>query len=227
MKKEDFKNLIKTNPFFNLGDAVYDFLVEDIITMKLPPNQRISESHIANELCISRSPVKMAIDKLIEEKLISKHDNKSLNISNVDPQDYLKICQARIAIEGNAAFLAATHINDDELRELDLLTKEYKLALSSPNMTNFEVVDHKFHSIIVSSSHNSYLIEMYNTIQSRILRYRYYIRLRLGENDLISLLKDDPKRHHAIFTAIKSGYSSVAKTEIEFHIDGMRDILVR
>ncbi len=63
---------------------------------------------------------------------------------------------------------------------------------------------------------------MYEIIQLRILRYRYYARYRLGEKALHSMIKNDHRSHQAIFSAIKIGYSTLAKNEIELHIDGMK-----
>jgi DNA-binding GntR family transcriptional regulator len=226
MNREDFQDILKKYPFSVLKDVVYDFLLKDIITMKQPPGQKISEAQIANELGISRSPVKMAIDKLIEERLIIKYENKVLRVAPVDPGDYLKIRQARTAIEGSSGFLAAKNITPQELIELKKLTDEYKLIIADPTLKNFEIIDHKYHTVIVNASHNPYLIEMYNCIQNRILRYRYFIRHRFGEKSLHAVLQNDPKIHYAIFSAIKDGYSASAKSELELHIDGMREFFI-
>ncbi|WP_412523925.1 FCD domain-containing protein [Clostridium sp. JS66] len=84
------------------------------------------------------------------------------------------------------------------------------------------IADHQYHTAIVKASHNSYLIEMYDIIQLRILRYRYYARYRVGEKVLFSMIKNDHRSHHAIYCSMKIGYSTLAKNEIEIHIDGMK-----
>ncbi|MHC1731930.1 MAG: GntR family transcriptional regulator [Bacteroidales bacterium] len=222
MDKKEFQDTIINHPFSVLKDVVYDFLLKDIIALRLSPGQKISEAHIASELGISRSPVKMAIERLIGERLVMRSENKVLRIALLETKDYLEICNARKALEGSAAFFAAGNITDEEIYNLEKLTKEYKAALSEPSLTNFELADHKYHTAIIIASHNSYLIEMYEIIQLRILRYRYYARYRLGEKALHSMIKNDHRSHQSIFSAIKIGYSTLAKSEIELHIDGMK-----
>lgn len=226
MNRKEFQDIIHNHPFSVLKDVVYDFLLKDIITLRLAPGQKISEAHIAGEFGISRSPVKMAIERLICERLVIRSENKVLRIAQLETLDYLEICNARKALEGSAAFFAAGNITDDEILDLEVLTKEYKEALSEPSLTNFELADHKYHTAIIKASHNPYLIEMYDIIQLRILRYRYYARYRLGEKALYSMIKNDHRGHYAIFTAIKAGYSTLAKNEIELHIDGMKPLVI-
>jgi DNA-binding GntR family transcriptional regulator len=222
MDRKAFQNTIEKHPFSVLKDVVYDSLLNDIITLRLTPGQKISEAHIASELGISRSPVKMAIEKLIGERLVIRSENKVLRVAQLETFDYLEICNARKALEGSAAFFAASNITDDEILNLERLTMEYKSSLSNPSLINFELADHQYHTAIVKASHNSYLIEMYDIIQLRILRYRYYARYRIGEKALYSMIQNDHRSHNAIFSAIKAGYSTLAKAEIELHIDGMK-----
>lgn len=222
MDRKEFQDTIINHPFTVLKDVVYDSLLKDIITLRLAPGQKFSEAHIASELGISRSPVKMAIERLIGERLVIRSENKVLRIAQLETQDYFEICNARKALEGSAAFFAAENITDSEILLLEMLTKEYKVVLSEPSLTNFELVDHRYHTAIIKASHNPYLIEMYNIIQLRILRYRYYARYRLGEKMLFDMIKNNHRSHHAIFCAIKTGYSTLAKKEIEIHIDGMK-----
>ncbi|MGE5627220.1 MAG: GntR family transcriptional regulator [Solirubrobacterales bacterium] len=222
MDSKEFQDTIKKHPFAVLKDVVFDFLLKDIIMLRLTPGQKISEANIASELGISRSPVRMAIDKLISERLVIRSENKVLRVAQLETMDYLEICNARKALEGSAAFFAANNITEEEIINLERLTKEYKTALSEPSLTNFELADHQFHTAIVRASNNGYLIEMYDIIQLRILRYRYYARYRLGEKTLHSMIQNDPRSHFAIFSAIANGYSTLAKNEIELHIDGMK-----
>jgi len=222
MDRKTFQDTIVKHPFSVLKDVVYDFLLNDIITLGLTPGQKISEAHIASELGISRSPVKMAIERLISERLVIKSESKVLRVAQLETFDYLEICNARKSLEGSAAFFAANNITEEEILNLERLTKEYKAALSKPSLINFELADHRYHTAIVRASHNSYLMEMYDIIQLRILRYRYYARYRIGANALYNMIQNDHRSHNAIFNAIKAGYSTLARAEIELHIDGMK-----
>lgn len=69
---EKFEVSKREHPFFSITDLVYLFLQEEIIHLHLRPNEKLNESRIANELKISRTPVRKALDKLLEEFLVEK-----------------------------------------------------------------------------------------------------------------------------------------------------------
>lgn len=223
MEANDFQKRIKKQPFAVLGDVVYTFLFESIITLKMLPGTKINEAKIAKDLGISRSPIRKAVDKLVEEQLIVKEDNKYI-VSLITPKDYLQITQARVFIESQASYLAAQVINEKELEKLKMLIVEFEKKIDDERVTGFEDCDHNIHSHIVNSCGNSYIIEMYNCIQYRVLRYRYSLRSRLSTSDLRSALKSSAKSHWGVYYALQQGLSSVARDEAAMHADAMRDV---
>ena len=70
MVLDSLKNQIESEPFVRIWKMIYDHLYKEIITLELFPGSKITESGIAKELAISRSPVKKALDLLVHEKLL-------------------------------------------------------------------------------------------------------------------------------------------------------------
>ena len=66
MNRRQFEKIRSENPFMPLNDIVHELVLQEIISFSLMPGSRISESSIAQELGISRSPVKAALEKLAE-----------------------------------------------------------------------------------------------------------------------------------------------------------------
>lgn len=69
---EKFEKIKKEHPFFSITELTYLFLREEIIHLHLPPKQKLNESRIASSLAISRTPVRKALDQLLEEFLVEK-----------------------------------------------------------------------------------------------------------------------------------------------------------
>lgn len=227
MIKEAFLKLQHDRPLAVLSDLVYDALFNEIITIKLPPRTRLNEAQLASELGISRSPVNTAFQRLIDEQLLVKECNKAPCVAPVDPEDCLQICHARIGIEGYAAYLAAKKATDAELARLATLIAQYRQSIGGDDWLSAPQIDHKIHTLIVQASHNPYLIEMYKTVQSRILRYRCYLEYLMEKDDLRERMASQSKNHEAILHALTSGLSDAARAETALDIDAMRDVFVK
>lgn len=70
MDVKQFEKIRSGNPFMPLNDIVHELVLQDIISFAVMPGSRISESSIAQELGISRSPVKAALEKLAANNYI-------------------------------------------------------------------------------------------------------------------------------------------------------------
>lgn len=227
MSREDFQIMLKNNPFSFVNDLVHDHILQDIITIRLVPGEKISLIQIANQLGVSRSPVRIAIDRLLSEKLILRNDNKDLCIAPLDREDYFSIYEARKAIEGSASYYAAKKISDSEVNELKAIVKKMR-DIESTNIDDYidEItpLDLQFHYNILKASHNPYFLEMYDNIQIKIERYRYYqmyrYRNKIVTKDFIIM---NTREHYAILRAVMSGMSLIAKSEMESHIESMRN----
>ena len=70
MNKKQFDKIRNENPFLPLSDVVHELLLQNIISFRLKPGTRISENSISQELGISRSPVKAALEKLANNNYV-------------------------------------------------------------------------------------------------------------------------------------------------------------
>ena len=229
MNREDFQETLQDHPFHFVNDLVYSTILKDIITIKLAPGEKVSHVKIANQLGVSRSPVRSAIERLEAEKLILRDENKCPYVAPLNREDYLAICEARKAIEGSAAFFASKRITNEEVTELKRVLKKMGELESSAvsNVDEMTSLDLQFHYTILEASRNYYIIEMYNRIKNRVQRYRYYQMYKYEHNLLPSeFFAINDREHYAILRAILSGLSTIARTEMESHIDNMRTYMV-
>ena len=73
----------KDNPFLNLNDAVYRLLYQNIINLTLKPGSALSETSLAKELDLSRTPIRNALMQLQKNGLVSRNKGQSFSPPNL------------------------------------------------------------------------------------------------------------------------------------------------
>ena len=209
---ELLNQILSKNPFLSYSDALCICLRNEIILLHLKPGDTINESRLSSQLNISRSPIKMALDTLMNEGFIVRPKGKMAVVSNLSREDYHHIMEARITIESQAAYLAAKKITNKELDQLKKLLNEFSISAQNSDSALFEKCDVRFHEIIVKASGNPYLIKMHEIINPKLYRYRNYLVSVYSEH---GPLYGTPTHHHiAIYNALSSHYSSIAQDEM-------------
>jgi len=219
-----FEQLKKAHPFLPLGELVYMFLYNEIIYLRILPNTKLGESKIADELKISRTPVNYALNRLIDEQLIEKKEGKTTVVSTMGKKESKMLYEARIAIEGYAAFLAVSRITGKQLAALEELVKQYLEIGKDINPETYADCDHQFHGIIIEAAGNTYISKMYASIESRLKHYRYCLLSQIGKDRLQPIIYQASKHHRAVYNALRLGFADIARMEMGRDIEGMTDV---
>ena len=93
-----------------LGEVVFDHLREAILSGELKPGERLMEITLAEQLGVSRTPVREAIRKLQKEKFVEMVPRKGAYVANLTAKDIIDVLEIRIILEGFASELAADKI---------------------------------------------------------------------------------------------------------------------
>ncbi|MCI8852552.1 MAG: GntR family transcriptional regulator [Lachnospiraceae bacterium] len=215
MTDTHFKELQKKNPFASLNDLIYEELVHQIVCQELSAGDRINEAAIAKVLQVSRSPVSAAVGRLREQGFVEKDGGKMPRVTQVSRQEYFQLMEARKAVEGQAAYLAAKRITVQELAQLKEMLGEWK---QDSFESRYSQENSQFHGLIVEASHNEVLLGFYRQMQNKLLRYRYYAGARQETRELLGELYP---YHYAIYQALRNRNSTQARQEIWEDIDQM------
>lgn len=232
MDKVEFAKLMHENPNKQLYLLVYEVLLAEIVTARLPPGEKLSETQIAGMLDISRTPVYEALRHLEQQLFVYKAQGKGFIVSYVDINDCNRIFDVRRAIEGQACYSAAMQISVSDLDRLRKVVDTMKEDVTTGNISNYYNNDNEFHEILVEAADNQYLRKMYEIIKSNILRYRYLIisfskEQRFADIDGNEIYKLSYREHEAIYNAICMRFPNQAKFQAEYHIDKMRTDFIR
>ena len=223
MNQEEFAQRLKDQPFSVLSDLVFEYIQDAIVEAKYAPGSKINTKRISEELGVSRTPVRTALEQLEKEKLVESVGEKGFKAAAVDWKDCLSLYEIREMVEGNAAYIAANTITDQQLEQLkQVLIRHRKANEAGDYRVTFES-DIRFHELIVLSTGNAYLIDMFRALKVWIRRYHYAL-VSAQKFDMSNDLRILEKQT-VIYRAIKNRYSLVAKNEMVDHLHKIYRIL--
>lgn len=225
MLKKQLEKEFKDNPFLNLKDAVYRLLYQNIINLTLKPGSALSETSLAKELDLSRTPIRNALMQLQKNGLVSRNKGQSFFVMSIEKEECKQLMEARLAIEGQAAYLAVERIVQKDLSKLEECMRGYQNACKNWNIEEIIMNDHAFHQMIIDSSHNPFIADVYHKLEPRVLHYRHFLFEQAAKERVSPIMEVSVRNHLAIYHAIKLGFSSVAKERMERDISGMVDIV--
>ncbi|MBQ6400760.1 MAG: GntR family transcriptional regulator [Firmicutes bacterium] len=203
-----------------LREMVYEELKMQILTGGIVPGTRMMEVDLAEEMGVSRTPIREAIRKLEKEGLVTIEPRRGAYASMISTEDMVEILEVRQDLEGLAAYLAASRMNDKEMKQLNEIAERYNKAVTEGSMKDMIQYDTKFHRLIVDSCSNKILVHMIEQLQELVLRFRYiyYDNFRRAENM--------PEEHRAIIEAIASGDADHARQVADVHIDRLKQLVI-
>ncbi|MBO2944579.1 GntR family transcriptional regulator [Paenibacillus sp. F411] len=141
----------------------YETIRDQILNGELPRGTKLIEEKLAEEIGVSRTPVRESIRKLEQEGLIQQK-----RVVNPTETDLRNLFQVRILLEGFAARSAAQFLGEEELVELRSCVDIGRHGSPEEIMT----ANARFHDIIVQATHNPFMIDTIARMQSIIYLFR-------------------------------------------------------
>ena len=146
-----------------LAEQVFRRLSAAILSGELAPGAKISEPALAKQYGVSRGPLREALHRLQERKLITRSPNQGPRVVKPSAAVLAELFMVREALEGMAARLAATNASDAEIAGLRAAVTESAVGLNDAPDAGAELDerhDQDFHFSIAQCSRNPMLIEL-------------------------------------------------------------------
>ena len=204
-----------------LREIVYEQLKRQILTGRITPGTRMMEVELADEMGVSRTPVREAIRKLEKEGLVTIEPRRGAYASDISVKDMVDTLEVREDLEGLAAALAAERMTEEQIDELVKITEGYSEAILNSDTEKIIHYDEKFHKHIVSCSGNKTLIQLSEIVQELALRFRYIYY------DDFSRYENMPVEHRQIIAAITSGDADTARMSADSHVKKLKEFVTR
>jgi DNA-binding GntR family transcriptional regulator len=140
------------------ADAVYQALRHGILQGDLAPGKRLRSDALANELRVSRTPVREALRKLEAEGLVAR-SGSGLIVRALSEQDLTELFYVREALEGMAARLAAENATPSEMAEIRELLEDMEALRGRGDVEALRRLTGEFHQLVCRASHNNRLLQ--------------------------------------------------------------------
>jgi DNA-binding GntR family transcriptional regulator len=200
------------------ADRAYLAIRALIVSLELPPGAVIDERNLMQRLGLGRTPVREALRRLAQEQLVEVFPRRGMFVTNVDVRDLARISEVRLALEPEAARLAAERATDEERDALADLSDRIKRGADLMGL------DERIHRAVYAASHN-HLLE-------KTLGEYYVLALRIWTIalDRAQDLEDAVESHRDLIQAIVVGNGDRAAETMRAHVEdfeqAMRKVLV-
>jgi DNA-binding GntR family transcriptional regulator len=195
-----------------LAEQVYQHLRQDILGNAYPPDSPLPEKTLADQLNVSRVPVREALHKLAADGLVTLKPRQGAFVSSLSPRQFLDAYRVREALEDLAIKLALRNLTTDDLAELERLQDEMRSHAAGDDADAFFAANRAFHALFVERSENDYLKGIYFPLMDQMRRHLSpSLELRGG-------LARSIEEHQAILDAVRSGDAGDAARLLREHI---------
>jgi DNA-binding GntR family transcriptional regulator len=204
-----------------LREAVCETLRDAIRKGILEPGERLMEVQLADELGISRTPVREAIRKLEQEGYVIMMPRRGTYVSDISTNDVKEIFEIRSALESLATGLAARRIEPEELETLQNLLIEIEGYIKKNDIEKIVETDIKFHGLLYKVSRNERLVNIISNLKEQLARFRTLSMSYPGR------LQETLEEHSEMVEAIANGDVSAARDAAEHHMERAEKTLLK
>lgn len=205
----------------SLRSRVFNHILEDILSGKYGEGQALVETKLAQEIGVSRTPVREAFRQLELDGLVTSIPNKGVVVNGISDKDIEEIFAVRSLVEGLAARWATENINEEQRRDLEETAELMVYYTKKKDYQQLAKYDARFHSLI------------YDSCQSKVLRHilrslmRYIQHARLGSLKVPKRAEQALKEHKEILEAILAGKKDIAEQKMVHHVNSALENLLK
>ena len=192
---------------------VYEHLREKIQLAELRPGESINERRLATLLGVSRTPIREAIRRLAEDRLIEIIPHVGTSVALVDRATVYECCAIRKSLECAAVEEATGHFTPAIGKTLERLIDEQEETIDSGDMSLNIALDSQFHSVIHQVSGFTTMADMLRRAMGEIVRVRH-LSIKLPGR-----LRQPVDEHRQIVAAMRAGSGKRAAAAMRQHLE--------
>lgn len=193
-------------------EEVYELICADIMSLRIPPESRISIDELARQLGVSQTPIREALSRLEATGLVTKrHFVGYCCAPQLNRQQLDQLYEMRLLLEPFAARCAAERMSDDAIEAAERLVKSMDPAASRRSYDRFAVQDSQLHDLIAAGSGNP----LVRDALSRLHTHLHIFRLRFhGE-----VTREASTEHVRLIEALAGRRPDAAEAAMREHIE--------
>lgn len=199
-----------------LGEDAYSWLVDAITSFQLPANAQLSENRLAQEIGVSRTPVREALRRLESEGLVRRGENNRFTVSLLTIKELNEACDLLILLDTYLFTRASQAMSKDDISRLKALADEMIAAAKAEDPVTWAQADAAFHEVVLRAADNSTVAEVARVTRRRI--QRFWNRSLATSSRLPSCSQE----HKVIARAVGTGDEAQVAQAVTDHIEHMR-----
>lgn len=199
-------------------DLAYQAIRQEIRTNKLKPGMKLVERQLCQSLNISRTPIREALQELVNEGLATVIAGEGVVVSEITYEDISETFDLKEVLDGLAAREFANQAKEEEIDKLAAILDVYE---NDQNEKCFCQCDHEYHRCISEGAKN---ILLYNTLKNVNEQMERVIYLITHDNEWI---RSAHLQHRNIMLAIRQRNPRTAEELMRSHISSCKDYYLR
>lgn len=208
-----------------LGDLAYETISALLLDSHYPPGTRLSEADLANQLGMSKTPVREALRRMASEGLVTPIPHVGYLIPQLSYRDVRESLEVREAVEAQVARLACERMNPAEIVSIQAAFAEAEVAMTGDRPADLErmrAMNQLLHSSLLRAADNARLEQILEGVRNQV------------ERAIRELLHDDFGRyqqsfaeHRAVLAALESRDPAAAEAAMRAHVSSVSEHILR
>lgn len=200
----------------SLKQIAYRSLHKALMAGELKQGEIYKEKELSKLLSTSRTPVREALLELAAKGMVTFLPRKGIQINQFGVQDLNEIFELRKALELAAVEKVASTITQEDLQRLDAVLQEQRVNAEKKDVISFLELDREFHTLLTALTQNQRLVESLENIRD-LLQVMSAFALAT-ESRLMEVITE----HEAVFEALSTMNSGLAREKMELHLEESR-----
>lgn len=203
------------------ADEAYQTLHRMIVNLELAPGTVIDERSFAAQFGIGRTPLREAVQRLVERNLIILSRRRQAQVAPLELTSIQSICELRLALEPLAATLACERAEEEEIESLRAILAQYQKHVRAHDLKGALDIDYQFHDRLASTTRNPHLVDAINRLNA------HSQRLWLVSFRQVPSLDGILEEHEAVVEAVAARRPEEAAQAMRRHIESFRERIRR
>jgi DNA-binding GntR family transcriptional regulator len=190
----------------------YEGLRAAIVGGRLQPNERLVEADLMPLLHASRSAVRTALVRLVQEGLVEHEPHRGAKVRLVDEHEAAEILESRMVLEGLAARYAAQNATEEQVADLREIVKEMRFSLDADDLVAASELNERLHALLLEIAEHRTVSRLVAMLNPQLVRFQFRTILVPGRAEQSFL------EHRAIVDAVARGDVDAAEQAVRDHL---------
>jgi DNA-binding GntR family transcriptional regulator len=198
---------------------VADRLRDDILRGTFPPGERLIELQLTDRYGVGRAAIRAALAELDSEGLVRREANRGATVRRITVAEAIEITQARAALEGLVARLAAERASESDRVRLRSILDDMVTAAAEDDKLGYSKLNRRLHGTLCTIARHRVADELVANLRNRAAHHQFRLAVVPGRAE------ESLAQHRAIVDAVTAGDGPAAEVAMRDHLASVIDVL--